>query len=240
MDLSATGDDFVVTINVLSQPRRLQSLDDFYAEDERRRTHGHHQFGFNWKDPEVTDWNCYCEVHWYYGTHEIAAVYQTVDPAKLVHAVSQGSAAKGVLDGLAQSYLRAEPAGGPAWSDTLTAVSIGSSLARRDIATTKTEVRLMGVLEHPLERWWVLRDAFELELKPDGLQTLQRRIDECAQGERVAVEDHSFHTLFQRACGLGSPDDTPAPSTEDAWSPPPVEQADGWVVEQPRGGGAHL
>jgi hypothetical protein len=177
---------------------RLQTLDEFYAEDERRKTHGSVQFGFNWKDADVGDPNCYCEVHWFYGTHEIVAIYQTVDPDATRHRLAEGAASRVALDGLAQ-------VAGPAGGDTLQAAALGGLLAARDRATVRTDVHVLGVLKHPLERYWVLRDAFELELKPDGLLTLQRRIDECARGERVAVTDHSLHSLLYPAGGEPSP-----------------------------------
>jgi hypothetical protein len=171
------------------EPPKLQTLEEFYAEDERRKTHGFAQFGFNWRDSATTDPHVYCEVHWYYGTHEIAAVYQTVDPEAARQQLAGGAASRVALDGLAQ-------AAGPAGGDTLQAAALGGMLAARDRAVVKTELRVLGLLEHPLERYWVLRDAFELELKPNSLATLQRRIDECARGERVSVQDHSLHSLI--------------------------------------------
>ncbi|HWC33407.1 MAG TPA: hypothetical protein VG650_01145 [Mycobacteriales bacterium] len=95
---------------------RLQTLEEFYAEDERRKTHGSVQFGFNWKDASVTDPNCYCEVHWFYGTHEIAALYQTVDPEAARQQLAKGAASRVALDGLAQ-------VAGPAGGDTLQAAA---------------------------------------------------------------------------------------------------------------------
>jgi hypothetical protein len=186
-------------------------LEDFYAEDERRRTHGSQQFGFNWKDPSVTDWNCYCEVHWYYGTHEIAAVYQTVDPQRLVAAVAHGSASTTALQTFSKTVGPAVgPVVGPAVASDWSAIGIGQMLGNRDQATAKTEVRVLGLLEHPIDRWWVLRDAMHIELEPDGLAILQRRIDEVDQGERSEVVDHSFHTAFLKACRLG-PDENEQP-----------------------------
>lgn len=173
----------------MAELARLQTIAEFYAVDERRKTHGSLQYGFNWHDPAITDPNVYCEVHWYYGTHEIVAVYQTVDPQALRQQLSKGAASRVALDGLAQLA-------GPAGGDTFQAAALGNILAARDLATVKTEVRVLGLLEHPLERYWVLRDAYILEGHPDGLATLQRRIDECAHGDRVAVKDHSLHSLI--------------------------------------------
>src|SRR5207245_808705 len=62
-------------------------------------------------------------------------------------------------------------------------------LGDRDLATTSTHVRLLGLLRHPLERYWVLRDAFVLETEPDGLLTLAGRIEACEQGDPHAVSD---------------------------------------------------
>jgi hypothetical protein len=183
---------------IVPQAARLQPIEEFYAEDERRKTHGSIQFGFNWKDSSVSDRNCYCEVHWFYGTHEIVAIYQTVDADETRQRLTQGAVSRVALDGLAQ-------VAGPAGGDTLQAAALGGLLAARDRATVRTDVRVLGVLEHPLERYWVLRDAFELELKPDGLVTLQRRIDECARGDRVAVTDHSLHSLLYPTRGEPSP-----------------------------------
>ena len=38
---------------------------EFYAEDPRRKSDGHTSFGFDWKDPSVTDPDTFCEVYWY-------------------------------------------------------------------------------------------------------------------------------------------------------------------------------
>lgn len=166
-----------------------QTLNDFYAEDERRKTHGFAQFGFNWHDPAITNPNVYCEVHWYYGTHEIAAVYQTVDPGRMQDQLGHGTASRVALDGIAQLA-------GPAGGDTFQAAALAGMLAARDRSVASVDVQVLGLLAHPLERYWVLRDALELETKPDGLAVLQRRIDECAKGARVSVKDHSLHALL--------------------------------------------
>lgn len=153
--------------------------DAFYAEDPRRKTDGHKSFGFDWKDPSVSDPNTFCEVYWYRGTHEIAAVYSTFDPVRLRDIMSGGTVATSAM-GLAIGAA-------PVIGDAGAARALGQWLGDRDLATTSTLVRVMGLLEHPLERYWVLRDALFLETEPDGLLTLQRRIDACAHGDRLAV-----------------------------------------------------
>jgi hypothetical protein len=206
-----------VTVDVLPARPETVSLDEFYAEDERRRTHGSQQFGFNWTDSRVSDRHCYCEVRWYFGTHEIAAVYQPVDAQRLVDTVATGRVSTTALEGFSRTYgPAAGPVLGPTLTDTWSAMGIGRMLSDRDRATVKTEVRVMGLLEHPIERWWALRDALHLEQEPNGLEILQQRINECAVGARADVEDHSFHARFQKACGLA-----------------PTDEADGSTTSQP-------
>src|SRR5581483_4971941 len=121
-----------MSTDAASEQPRLQSLEEFYAQDERRQTHGFHQFGFNWKDPNVSDQNCYCEVHWYFGTHEIAAVYQTIDPARLAAVVGQGMASAPALDALSRALVPvAGPVAGPAAADQLSAIGIARMLGDR-------------------------------------------------------------------------------------------------------------
>lgn len=160
----------------------LVDVTAFYAEDARRRTEGHKSFGFDWKDPSNTEPNTFCEVYWYRGTHEIAAVYSTFDATRLRELLSGGSASSVIRLGAG-----AGPVAGPIATDAASAYALGQWLGDRDLATTATQVRVMGLLEHPVERFWVLRDALFLETEPDGLLTLQRRIDACAQGDRRAV-----------------------------------------------------
>lgn len=160
----------------------LVDLGAFYSEDPRRKTEGHKSFGFDWKDPSNTESNTFCEVYWYRGTHEIGAVYSTFDATRLRQLLSTGSASSVIRLGAG-----AGPVAGPIATDAASAYGLGQWLGNRDLATTTTRVRVMGVLEHPVERFWVLRDALFLETEPDGLLTLQRRIDACAQGDRRAV-----------------------------------------------------
>jgi hypothetical protein len=171
----------------------LVALEDFYAEDPRRRADGSVSFGLDWKDPGFSDPNTFCEVRWYRGTHEIAAVYTTYDIDRLHEIAREGTVSKDVLADIAALT---GPAYGGSLSQAASARVLGSFLAERDMAATKTEVRLMGVLAHPLERYWVLRDAYELEVRDDGLTRLQERIDACAQGDRMKVHDHSLWALL--------------------------------------------
>ena len=70
------------------------------------------------------------------------------------------------------------------------------------MAATSVRVRVLGMLEHALERYWVLRDAFVLETQADGLLTLQRRIDACTQGDRRAVVDEpAWHRVTEWIAG---------------------------------------
>lgn len=164
----------------------LIELKEFYAADRRRERGGRKSFGFDWKDPSVTQPDTFCEVYWYHGTHEIAAVYSTYDRARLAELLSHGRAAMSVI----RLGAGAGPVAGPVINDAASAASLGQWLGDRDLATTDTKVRVMGALEHPLERYWALRDAFFLETHPDGLLTLQRRIDACHQAERHPVTEH--------------------------------------------------
>ena len=163
----------------------LVDLAQFYAENPRRKTEGHKSFGFDWKDPSVTGPDTFCEVYWYRGTHEIAAVYSTFDRSRLEQMLGSGSAAMSVI----RLGAGAGPVAGPVIGDAVSACALGHWLGDRDLATTSVQVRVLGVLEHALERYWALRDAFFLETQADGLATLQQRIDACAHGDRTAVSD---------------------------------------------------
>ena len=165
----------------------LVELEAFYAEDPRRKVDGHKSFGFDWKDPSNTEPNTFCEVYWYRGTHEIAAVYSTFDSGRLKELLGGGSASSVIRVGAG-----AGPVAGPIATDVASAHALGNWLGDRDLATTTVRLRVMGLLEHPLERFWVLRDALFLETEPDGLLTIQRRIDACAQGDRRAVADEPW------------------------------------------------
>lgn len=177
-------------------------LEDFYREDERRRTHGSDSFGFNWKDPTNTEPNRVCEVRWYRGTHEIAAVYTTYDPEKLAGELGKGQAADTAVMGLTNL---AGPALGPAATSSEAAAALGAYLSDRDQAATKVEVHLLGLLVHPLERYWVLRDAYHLESQDDGLATLRARIAECEQGNRSQVHDRWLGDLLLKAAPAATP-----------------------------------
>lgn len=78
-------------------------------------------------------------------------------------------------------------------------------MSDRDEATTKVEVDLLGLLAHPLERYWVLRDAYHLESEDDGLATLRARIAECEQGNRSQVHDRWLGGLLLKAAPTATP-----------------------------------
>jgi len=181
---------------------RALDLETFYREDDRRRTHGSESFGFNWRDPSNTDPYRCCEVRWYRGTHEIAAVSTTYDPQKLAGELGKGQAADAVVMGLTNL---AGPALGPAATSSEEAAALGTYLSDRDQAATKVEVHLLGLLARALERYWVLRDAYHLESQDDGLATLRARIAECEQGNRSQVHDGWLGDLLLKAAPIATP-----------------------------------
>jgi hypothetical protein len=173
----------------------LIAVADFYAQDERRHNGAWTSFGFDWKDPGHTEPYTWCEVRWYRGTHEIVAVYSTYDPDKLKAELANGRAPEHVLMGLLST---AGPVIGPTGTAGYSASSLGVWLGDRDLAVTETQVRVLGLLSHPLERYWVLRDAMHLEVLDDGLSRLQARIDACEQATRSDVHLHpAWETLAQ-------------------------------------------
>lgn len=178
-----------------ARARTLISVADFYAQDERRHSGVWTSFGFDWKDPEHTAPYTWCEVRWYRGTHEIVAVYSTYDLNKLKAELGKGRVPEHVLMGLLST---AGPVVGPVAGAGYSASSLGVWLGDRDLAVTETQVRVLGLLAQPLERYWVLRDALHLEVLDDGLARLQARIDACEQATRSDVHLHpAWETLAQ-------------------------------------------
>lgn len=172
------------------------SLEEFLAQDERRRSGGYESFGFDWKDPANAGLPRWCEVRWYRGTHEVVALSCTFDPVELKRLLSQGQAPEHVLVGLAST---AGPVVGPTAGPAFSAMSLGAWLGDRDLVVTDTHVRVLGLLAHPLERFWVLRDAYHLEVLDDGLAHLQARIDKCEQSTRAQVHLHPAWEAVARA-----------------------------------------
>lgn len=164
----------------------LVDIEDFWRADPKRKPEGYKDFGFDWRDPAMGDADEFCEVRWYRGTHEIVAVYTTYDPHAMGTAVRSGRVARSVGAGLSLATA-AGPVVGPVAGQTASAAAIAGFLADRDLAATRVRVRVLGKLEHPLERYWVLRDALHLESQPDGLAVLADRIAGLAGEEKVAL-----------------------------------------------------
>lgn len=144
----------------MTAPNDVISRDDFYQQDERRRTSHVLSYGSGWKQPSWSDESHVIELMWFGATHELVAYYITYDWDRLAPGQlnRDDALATGLELGVDSGY------------------GVGRILGDQDLATSEIDVELLATLGSDLEchellwgwRWW--------QHHPDGLDHVRERI----------------------------------------------------------------